>query len=94
MIYLRFSQEFIINFFFLLTVSNLIKITELQTIIDLLVLTENVTELNKSPTQCVYELRRGRTLVKNIIPETKNETLTFKYFFPKLLRTLKALTSH
>jgi hypothetical protein len=29
------------------------------------------------PSQGVYELRRGRTLVKNIIPETKYETLTF-----------------
>jgi hypothetical protein len=28
-------------------------------------------------------------LVKNIIPETKYETLTFKYFFPKLLSTFK-----
>jgi hypothetical protein len=58
---------------------------ELQAIINLPVLTENVTELNKSPTQGVYELRRGRTLVKNIISETKYETLTFKYFFPRLL---------
>ena len=55
---------------------------ELQAIIDLPVPTENVTELNKSPPKSLYELRRGRTLVKNIIPETKNETLTFKYFFP------------
>jgi hypothetical protein len=57
--------------------------TELQAIINLPDQTENVTELNKSPTQGVYELRRGRTLVKNIIPQTKYETLTFKYFFPK-----------
>ena len=64
---------------------------ELQAIIDLPVLTENVTELNKSPPQGVYELRRGRTLVKNIIPETKYETLTFKYFFPELLSTFKSL---
>ena len=34
---------------------------------------------------------RGRTLVKNIIPETKYETLTFKYFFPTLLSTFKSL---
>ena len=64
---------------------------ELQAIIDLPVLTENVTELNKSPPQGVYELRRGRTLVKNIIPETKYETLTFKHFFPELLSTFKSL---
>ena len=63
--------------------------TELQAILNLPDQTENVTELNKSPTQGVYELRRGRTLVKNIIPETKYETLTFKYFFPKLLSTFK-----
>jgi len=49
-----------------------------------------MTELNKSPPQGVCELRRGRTLVKNIIPETKYETLTFKYFFPKLLSTFKS----
>jgi hypothetical protein len=64
--------------------------TELQAIINLPDQTENVTELNKSPTQGVYELRMGRTLVKNIIPETKYETLTFKYFFPKLLSTFKS----
>ena len=39
----------------------------------------------------VYNLRRGRTLVKNIIPETKYETLTFKKFFPKLLSVYKHL---
>ena len=39
----------------------------------------------------VYDLRRGRTLVKNIIPETKYETLTFKHFFPKLLSFYKHL---
>jgi hypothetical protein len=64
--------------------------TELQAILNLPDQTENVTELNKSPTQGVYELRRGRTLVKNIIPETKYETLTFNYFFPKLLSTFKS----
>jgi hypothetical protein len=64
--------------------------TELQAIINLPVLTENVAELNKSPTQGVYELRRGRTLVKNIISEPKYETRTFKYFFPKLLSTFKS----
>ena len=30
-------------------------------------------------------------LVKNIILETKYETLTFKYFFPELLSTFKSL---
>ena len=33
----------------------------------------------------VYNLRRGRILVKNIIAETKYEPLTFKHFFPRLL---------
>jgi hypothetical protein len=37
----------------------------------------------------MMQYRRGRTLVKNIFPETKYETLTFKYFFPKLLSTFK-----
>ena len=40
-------------------------------------------------TQDVYNLRRGRILVKEIIPETKYETLTFKHFFSKLLNTFK-----
>jgi hypothetical protein len=31
------------------------------------------------------------TLVRNIIPETKYETLTFKHFFPKLLSFFKHL---
>ena len=40
-------------------------------------------------TQDVYNLRNGRLLVKNKVPETKHETLTFKYFFPKLLKALR-----
>ena len=40
-------------------------------------------------TQDVYNLRRGRILVKKTIPETKYETLTFNYFFPKLLNSFK-----
>ena len=40
-------------------------------------------------TQDVYNLRRGRLLVKKTIPETKYETLTFKYFFPNLLNSFK-----
>jgi hypothetical protein len=42
------------------------------------------------PSQGVYELRRGRTLVKSIIPETKYETLTVKHFSPKF-KTFKSL---
>jgi hypothetical protein len=49
-----------------------------------------VIELNKSLTQGLYDFRRGRTLVKNIIPKTKYETLIFNYFFPKLLSTFKS----
>ena len=41
------------------------------------------------PTNDVYNLRRGRTVVKNKIPESKYERLTFKYFFPFLLKTFK-----
>ena len=40
--------------------SNKISPAELQAFIDLPVLTENVTELNKSPTQGVYELRNPK----------------------------------
>jgi hypothetical protein len=32
-------------------------------------------------TQEVYSLRRERTTIKNKIPETKYDTLTFKHFF-------------
>ena len=32
---------------------------------------------------------RGRTIIKSSIPETKFETLTFKHFFPRLLKTFK-----
>ena len=60
---------------------------ELQALIDLPAPAEESAEI--IPSQGVYELRRGRTLVKNIIPETKYETLTFKHFFPKLLNTFK-----
>jgi hypothetical protein len=60
---------------------------ELQALIDLPAPAEESAEIK--PSQGVYELRRGRTLVKNIIPETKYETLTFKHFFPKLLNTFK-----
>ena len=39
-------------------------------------------------TQATYELRGG-TIIKNKIPETKYETLTFKHFFPRLLNLFK-----
>ncbi len=52
-------------------------------------------DLDKELEQIVnfYNLRRGRTLVKNIILETKYETLTFKHFFPKLLSVYNHLDS-
>ena len=40
-------------------------------------------------TQDVYNLRRGRILVKKTIAETKYETLTFNFFFPKPLNSFK-----
>jgi len=47
------------------------------------------TDLRKvQPIQGTYSLR-GRTIIKSIIPETKFETLTFKHFFPRLLKTFK-----
>ena len=46
-------------------------------------LTEHTEEVNN--------LRRGRTFAKTIIPETKYETLTFRHFFPKLLKLCKHL---
>jgi hypothetical protein len=56
---------------------------ELQALIDLPAPAEESAAI--IPSQGVYELRRRRTLVKNIIPETKYETLTFKHFFPKFV---------
>jgi hypothetical protein len=52
---------------------------------------EDDLEQHVEQTVNVYNLRRGRTLVKNKIPETKYETLTFKHFFPKLLSFYKHL---
>jgi hypothetical protein len=43
---------------------------ELQALIDIPAPAEESAEI--IPSQGVYELRRGRTLVKNIIPETKH----------------------
>jgi hypothetical protein len=48
------------------------------------------TEENILPVVGSYELR-GRRVVKSVIPETKYETLTFKHFFPKLLKTFSFL---
>ena len=60
---------------------------ELQALIDLPAPTEESAEI--IPSQGVYELRRGRTLFKNIIPDTKYDNPTLKRFFPKSLNTFK-----
>jgi hypothetical protein len=41
------------------------------------------------PPQDFYSLRKGRTILKNKIPDSKYERLSFKYFFPRLLNTFK-----
>jgi hypothetical protein len=46
------------------------------------------TEENILPILGSYELR-GRRVEKSVVPETKYETLTFKHFFPKLIKTFK-----
>ena len=48
--------------------------------------TENDESL-KSSVQDFYELRNGDK-IKNIVPETKFELLTFEIFFHRLLKTL------
>ncbi len=55
--------------------SNKKSLVELQALIDFPAPADEPTEIK--PSQGVYELRRGRTLVKSITPETKYETLTF-----------------
>jgi hypothetical protein len=65
------------------------NMVELQALIDFPASADEPAEI--IPSQGVYEFRRGRTLVKSIIPETKYETLTSKHFFLKLLRIFKSL---
>ena len=59
---------------------------ELKSSINLQISTNDSAKSDVKHTQEIYELRRGRNIVKNVIPETKYETLTFKHFFPKLLK--------
>jgi len=59
---------------------------ELRSLINSAVTPDVQTEENILPVVGSYELR-GRRVVKSVIPETKYETLTFKHFFPKLLKT-------
>ena len=58
---------------------------ELRSLINSAVTPGVQTEENIVPVGS-YELRRRR-VVKSVVPETKYETLTFKHFFPKLLKT-------
>ena len=60
---------------------------ELKSSINLQISTNDSAKSDVKHTQDIYELRRGRNIVKNVILETKYETLTFKLFFPKLLKT-------
>ena len=60
------------------------KKSPVKALIDIPATAEESAEI--IPSQGVYELRN---LVKNIIPETKYETLTFDHFFPKLLNTFQ-----
>ena len=60
---------------------------ELKSSINLQISTNDSAKSFVKHTLEIYELRRGRNVVKNVIPETKYETLTFKQFFPKLLKT-------
>jgi hypothetical protein len=63
---------------------------ELRSLINSAVTPDVQTEENILPVVGSYELR-GRRVVKSVIPETKYETLTFKHFFPKLLKTFSFL---
>ena len=61
---------------------------ELRSIINALVTPDVQTEEDIVHVLGSYELR-GRTVEKIVIPETKYETLTFKHFFPKFIKTFR-----
>jgi hypothetical protein len=61
---------------------------ELRSIINEPVSSDAKTEDEIVPVLSTYELR-GRRVEKSVIPETKYETLTFKHFFSKLIKTFK-----
>ena len=61
---------------------------ELQSSLNLPLTPNDQTVEGFLPVLGTYELR-GRRVEKSVIPETKFETLTFKHFFPKLLKTFK-----
>ena len=62
--------------------------TELKSLIVLPAPDDEIVTLTEQ-TQDAYNLRRGRVLIKKVSSETKYETLTFKHFFPKLLKVFK-----
>ncbi len=59
---------------------------ELRSLINSAVTPDVQTEENIVPVFGTYKLRERR-VVKSVVPETKYETLTFKQFFAKLLKT-------
>ena len=50
--------------------------------------------IQTKPTLDVYTLRKGRIIEKNIIPDSKFGKLTFKNFFPRLLKTFNKFDFH
>ena len=82
--------KFISSTFFKSILTNSRAPVELRSHIDLPAADDDLVN-QTDQTQEVYSLRRGRTIIKNKIPETKYDTLTFKHFFPKLLKSCKHL---
>jgi hypothetical protein len=68
--------------------TNARSLLELRSLINSSVIPDLETEENFDHLLGSYELR-GRRVEKNGIPETKYETLTFKNFFPKLIKTFR-----
>jgi len=77
------SMRFLFNMF-----KNIKSPLELQSSLNLPLTPDDQTVEGFLPVLGTYELR-GRSVKKSVIPETKFETLTFKHFFPKLLKTFK-----
>ena len=61
---------------------------ELRSLVNSPVSPDLETEENIDHVLGSYVLR-GRRVEKSVIPETKYETLTFKHFFPKLIKTFR-----
>ena len=58
---------------------------ELKVMIGSPILTEDIAIESVEPTIATYNFRKGNK-AKAVIPKTKYETLTFRHFFPRLLR--------